>query len=80
MNDNDELVTVLKCDVELNFTGPIPALVNKRAATVLRVLADRLEMEYSPAPLPGRSRPEHPIRKIARCSFVKLTEQATSFR
>lgn len=45
MNDNDELVTVLKCDVELNLTGPIPALVNKRAAAVLRSLADRLEKD-----------------------------------
>ncbi|MBB3389161.1 hypothetical protein FHT82_001884 [Rhizobium sp. BK275] len=45
MNDNDEMVTVLKCDVELNFTGPIPALVNKRAAAVLRSLAERLEKD-----------------------------------
>ncbi len=45
MNDNDEFVTHLKCDVELNITGPVLALVNKRVAAVLRSLADRLEKD-----------------------------------
>ncbi|WP_155951289.1 hypothetical protein [Rhizobium mesoamericanum] len=45
MNDNDEAVTVLKFDVELNLSGPIPALVNKQAAALLRSLADRLEKD-----------------------------------
>lgn len=45
MNDNEEAVTVLKFDVELNVTGPITAIVNKQAAAVLRSLADRLEKD-----------------------------------
>ena len=45
MNDNEEGVTVLKFDVELSVTGPIPALVNKQVAAVLRSLADRLDKD-----------------------------------
>ncbi len=42
-NDNSEIVTALRFDVELTLTGPIPAVVNKKAAALLRVIADRLE-------------------------------------
>jgi hypothetical protein len=45
MNDNEEGVTVLKLDIELNLTGPVMALVNKQAASILRSIADRLEKE-----------------------------------
>jgi hypothetical protein len=47
MNDNEDLVTYLKCDVELNLGGPLIELVNKRAADALRTLADRLEKDDS---------------------------------
>ncbi len=43
MNDNHDVVTALRFDVELSLTGPIPALVNKKAAALLRMIADRLE-------------------------------------
>jgi len=43
MNDNHDVMTALKFDVELSLTAPIPALVNKKAAAVLRSIADRLE-------------------------------------
>ncbi|MBY3415029.1 hypothetical protein V7794_11590 [Rhizobium laguerreae] len=45
MNDNEEAVTVLKLDNELNLTGPMQALVNKQAAALLRSVADRLEKD-----------------------------------
>ncbi|RXT16917.1 hypothetical protein B5P46_29710 [Rhizobium leguminosarum] len=45
MNDNEEAVTVLKLDIELNLTGPMQALVNKQAAALLRSVADRLEKD-----------------------------------
>lgn len=41
----DEEITHLKCDVELNLTGPDIEAVNKRAAQELRKLADRIENE-----------------------------------
>jgi hypothetical protein len=43
MNDNEESVTLLKFDLELNFSAPALGLVNQEAAAVLRALADRLE-------------------------------------
>lgn len=43
MNDNHDVVTALRFDVELSLTGPIPALVNKKAAALLRMIAERLE-------------------------------------
>jgi len=36
-------ITYLKCDVELNLTGPDVSDVNKLAAEALRKLADRIE-------------------------------------
>lgn len=39
----DDEITHLKCDVELNLTGPDIEAVNKRAAQELRRLADRIE-------------------------------------
>ncbi|MGO8422239.1 hypothetical protein ACC807_10930 [Rhizobium ruizarguesonis] len=42
---DDNLTQYLKCDVELNFTGPSHAVVNKWAADVLRALADRIEKD-----------------------------------
>ena len=40
---DDGVVPHLKCDIELNFTGPNDATINKWAADVLRALADRIE-------------------------------------
>jgi hypothetical protein len=44
VNEDEELIPYLQCDLELNFTGPT-AMLNKWAAKVLRSLADRLEMD-----------------------------------
>lgn len=41
--DDENLILHLKCDVELEFTGPNDATLNKWAAGALRKLADRLE-------------------------------------
>jgi len=41
--DDDEVIPHLKCDVELEFTGPNDATLNKWAADALRKLADRIE-------------------------------------
>jgi hypothetical protein len=43
MDDASELTQFLKCDIELNFTGPTTAVINKWAADTLRKLADRIE-------------------------------------
>lgn len=40
---SDELTPHLKCDVELELSGPDVATVNKWAAHALRSLADRVE-------------------------------------
>ena len=45
MDDAGHLISHLKCDVELNFTGPNDATLNKWAADVLRDLADRIEKD-----------------------------------
>jgi hypothetical protein len=44
MND-DDVIPQLQCDVELEFTGPNTATLNKWAADVLRRLADRIERD-----------------------------------
>jgi len=41
--DDDGTTSCLKCDVELEFTGPNDATLNKWAADTLRKLADRIE-------------------------------------
>jgi hypothetical protein len=41
--DPDDVIPHLKCDVEMEFTGPNDATLNKWAADVLRKLADRIE-------------------------------------
>jgi len=43
--DDDDVISHLKCDIELNFTGPNDATLNKWAADVLRALADRIESD-----------------------------------
>jgi hypothetical protein len=43
MSDEAELTPHLKCDVELELSGPNMPTVNKWAADALRALADRLE-------------------------------------
>lgn len=43
MDGDDESAPRLQCDIELEFTGPNPATLNKWAADVLRRLADRIE-------------------------------------
>ena len=43
--DEDEIIPHLKCDVELEFTGPNWATLNKWAADALRKLADRIEKD-----------------------------------
>ncbi len=45
MDDGGELTQFLKCDVELNFSGPTTAVINKWAADTLRKLADRIERD-----------------------------------
>jgi hypothetical protein len=45
MNDDDDVIPHLKCDVELEFTGPNVATLNKWAADTLRKLADRIEKD-----------------------------------
>jgi len=42
---DDEVTLQLQCDIELNFTGPNDATLNKWAADVLRKLADRIEKD-----------------------------------
>jgi len=41
--DDDEITLHLKCDVELDLTGPNDETLNKWAADALRKLADRVE-------------------------------------
>lgn len=43
MENAQELSPHLKCDVELELTGPNVGTLNKWAADALRALADRLE-------------------------------------
>jgi hypothetical protein len=43
--DGDEIIPHLKCDVELEFTGPNWTTLNKWAADALRKLADRIEKD-----------------------------------
>jgi hypothetical protein len=43
MDDDDDVIPHLKCDVELEFEGPNDATMNKWAADVLRRLADSIE-------------------------------------
>jgi hypothetical protein len=44
-DDYDDVIPHLKCDVELEFTGPNDATLNKWAADVLRRLADSIEKD-----------------------------------
>ncbi len=43
--DEDEVTPHLKCDVEMEFTGPNDATLNKWAADALRKLADSIEKD-----------------------------------
>ncbi len=43
--DDDDVIPHLKCDVELDLTGPNSATLNKWAADALRKLADRIERD-----------------------------------
>ncbi len=43
--DESEVIPHLKCDVELEFTGPNFATLNGWAADTLRKLADRIEKD-----------------------------------
>ena len=43
--DDDDVILHLKCDVELDFSGPNDATLNKWAADALRKLADRIEKD-----------------------------------
>lgn len=43
--DDDNLILHLTCDIELEFTGPNDATINKWAADTLRILADRIEKD-----------------------------------
>jgi hypothetical protein len=46
MNDDDDILGPrLKCDVELEFSAPNDATLNKWAADALRRVADRLERD-----------------------------------
>jgi hypothetical protein len=44
VDDESDFTQYLKCDVELNITGPTVAVNNKWAADTLRALADRVEL------------------------------------
>ena len=41
--DDDAMTPHLKCDVELELSGPNGETINKWAADALRIVADRLE-------------------------------------
>jgi hypothetical protein len=43
--DDDDVIPLLKCDVELEFSGPNDATLNKWAADTLRKLADAIESD-----------------------------------
>ena len=45
MDDDDDVIPYLKYDVEMNFSGPNHATLNKWAADALRRLADSLEKD-----------------------------------
>lgn len=45
MDEDDEIIPHLKCDVELEFSWPTSATINRWAADVLRKLADRIEKD-----------------------------------
>lgn len=45
MNAKDELTPHLKCDVELELSGPNFTTLNTWAANALRALADRLDRD-----------------------------------
>ena len=46
MDDDDDVIPHLQCDVELEFTGPNDATINKWVAEALRRLADSIENPY----------------------------------
>jgi hypothetical protein len=43
MTEDDDVIPYLKCDVEMELTGPNDATLNKWAADALRRLADLIE-------------------------------------
>lgn len=45
IHENDGTTPNLKCDVELDITGPNSATINKWAADALRRIADRIEKD-----------------------------------
>jgi len=53
---DDNLTKYLQCDVELSFSGPSTAVINKWAADTLRSLADRVEADEF------KSGHHHPVR------------------
>jgi hypothetical protein len=63
-----------KCDIELNFTGPTVATLNKWAADVLRKLADRIEREeFEDGFHDVKDNTGKPVGKI----YVDYTEEVT---
>jgi hypothetical protein len=49
MDEDDDLIPHLQCDIDLQFVGPTSATLNKWCADVLRKLADRIEKdEFDP--------------------------------
>lgn len=45
MSEDDDVIPYLKCDVELDFSGPSQAVLNRWTAQILRDLADRIERD-----------------------------------
>jgi len=63
--DDSEIIPHLKCDVELEFTGPNVATLNKWAANALRKLADCIEKdEFDSGWHPVKDNVGKPVGKI----------------
>ncbi len=45
MDEDDDVILQLQCDVEMRFEGPNDATLNKWAADTLRRLADSIERD-----------------------------------
>ena len=73
MDDEDQLIFHLKCDVELELIGPNHATINKWTADVLRELADRIEKdEFETGHHPVKDKVGKPVGEIYLDQFGEL--------
>jgi hypothetical protein len=71
MDEDDDVILQLQCDVEMRFEGPNDTTLNKWAADALRRLADSIERDE----LENRLSPREGQRRHAtRLSSMKSSE------